>query len=97
MCHPDAVRRKVRILKENGYNAIRSAHNPCSKALLDACDKLETDIAAKPEDAKAAMAYSHDTILADMTDARAAADKLEAITAKEYWPFPVYSDLLFSV
>ena len=39
VCHPDAVRRKVRILKENGYNAIRSAHNPCSKALLDACDE----------------------------------------------------------
>lgn len=31
--------RKVRIMKENGFNAIRSAHNPCSKALLDACDK----------------------------------------------------------
>ena len=40
MCHPDAVERKVRILQENGYNAIRSAHNPCSKALLEACDRL---------------------------------------------------------
>lgn len=38
-CYPDAVERKVRLLKENGYNAIRSAHNPCSKALLDACDR----------------------------------------------------------
>lgn len=36
----EAEERKVRILKENGYNAIRSAHNPCSKALLEACDKL---------------------------------------------------------
>lgn len=32
--------RKIRILKENGYNAIRSAHNPCSKAMLRACDEL---------------------------------------------------------
>ena len=39
-CYPDAVERKVRILKENGYNALRSAHNPCSKALLDVCDRL---------------------------------------------------------
>ena len=31
--------RKVRLLKENGYNAIRSAHNPCSKALLAECDR----------------------------------------------------------
>ena len=37
---PEAEERKVRLLKENGYNALRSAHNPCSKAILDACDKL---------------------------------------------------------
>lgn len=37
---PYAEERKIRILKESGYNAIRSAHNPCSKALLDACDRL---------------------------------------------------------
>lgn len=39
-CYEDAEWRKIRILKENGYNAVRSAHNPCSKALLDACDHL---------------------------------------------------------
>lgn len=38
-CYADAEERRVRILKENGYNALRSAHNPCSKALLDACDR----------------------------------------------------------
>jgi beta-galactosidase len=36
----EAEERKVRLLKENGYNAIRCAHNPCSKALLKACDRL---------------------------------------------------------
>lgn len=35
----DAEERRVRILKEAGYNAIRSAHNPMSRAMLDACDK----------------------------------------------------------
>ncbi len=39
-CYPEAEERRVRLLKENGYNAIRSAHNPCSKALLDACDRM---------------------------------------------------------
>ena len=39
-CHPDAVERRLRILKENGYNAIRSAHNPCSKAALEICDRM---------------------------------------------------------
>lgn len=35
----DAEERKIRIMKEAGFNAIRSAHNPCSKELLEACDK----------------------------------------------------------
>ena len=39
-CFPEAEKRRVRLLKETGYNALRSAHNPCSKALLDACDRL---------------------------------------------------------
>jgi hypothetical protein len=36
---PEAEDRKVRILKEAGFNAIRSSHNPCSRAMLDACDR----------------------------------------------------------
>ncbi|MBE7187606.1 glycoside hydrolase family 2 TIM barrel-domain containing protein [Jatrophihabitans endophyticus] len=31
--------RRIRILKEAGYNAIRSAHNPVSRATLQACDR----------------------------------------------------------
>lgn len=31
--------RRIRIIKEEGYNAIRSSHNPASKAMLAACDK----------------------------------------------------------
>ena len=38
--YPEAEERKMRIFKENGYNAVRSAHYPCSKALLDACDRV---------------------------------------------------------
>jgi beta-galactosidase len=32
--------RRARILKEGGFNAIRSSHNPLSRDLLDACDEL---------------------------------------------------------
>ncbi len=35
-----AEERKIEILKKNGYNAVRFAHNPFSAALLDACDRL---------------------------------------------------------
>ena len=39
ICDPDAVERKVDLLRKAGYNALRSAHNPCSKTLLDICDR----------------------------------------------------------
>lgn len=35
-----AEERRVELLKAAGFNAIRSAHNPISPALLDACDRL---------------------------------------------------------
>ena len=35
-----AEHRRVRLLKEAGFNAIRCAHNPPSPAFLDACDQL---------------------------------------------------------
>lgn len=37
---PEAEERKIHLLRAMGFNAVRSAHNPCSKALLDACDRL---------------------------------------------------------
>ncbi|MBQ8624082.1 MAG: DUF4982 domain-containing protein [Oscillospiraceae bacterium] len=35
-----AEERRVRILKENGFNAIRCSHNPPSSMLLDVCDRM---------------------------------------------------------
>jgi beta-galactosidase len=35
-----AEERKIELLKQAGFNAIRTAHNPPSQALLDACDRL---------------------------------------------------------
>jgi beta-galactosidase len=35
-----AEERRVELLRAAGFNAIRSAHNPLSKAMLEACDRL---------------------------------------------------------
>lgn len=35
-----AEERRVALLKDAGFNAIRAAHNPLSPAMLDACDRL---------------------------------------------------------
>ncbi len=38
-----------------------------------------------------------DSILTNMSELRLACDEAETVTTKEYWPFPTYGDLLFSV
>ncbi len=38
--YADAEYRRIRILKESGFNAIRMSHHPASPALLRACDEL---------------------------------------------------------
>ena len=36
----DAEYRRCRLMKEAGFNALRSSHHPMSKAMLEACDRL---------------------------------------------------------
>lgn len=58
------------------------------KVLLDAKDCDDSEKLAK---------YYHDTVLSQMNEVRAIADELETLVGKGYWPFPTYTDLLFSV
>lgn len=41
--------------------------------------------------------YYRDNILSQMNHLREDADRLEYLVAEEYWPFPTYSQILFSV
>ena len=66
-------------------------------ALADACGRLEQAVAQVPAETVRAMVYCHETIIPLMAEARAGADKLETLTDASYWPFPVYSDLMFYV
>ena len=38
-----------------------------------------------------------DTVLVKMNELRVPCDEAETLTAKKYWPFPTYGDLLFGV
>ncbi len=49
------------------------------------------------EDVEAEAYMIRDTVLGKMEELRAACDEAETITAKKYWPFPTYGDLLFGV
>ncbi|MCU6747708.1 glutamine synthetase III [Faecalicatena acetigenes] len=78
--------------------------------LLKKLTRLEEQIAVRAEELKEAVmkveeikeireeAYMiRDTVLGKMGELRVACDEAETITAKKYWPFPTYSDLLFGV
>ena len=52
---PESEWRRVRILKESGFNALRIAHNPASEELLRACDYYGVYVADETWD----MWYNH--------------------------------------
>ena len=49
------------------------------------------------EQTEAKAQYYGKTIFEKMCEIRMAADEIESLTASKYWPYPVYSDILFSV
>ena len=63
--------------------------------LHEATKDLYIALQSVPADAEAASRYYHDQIIPRMNILRDHADLLERTTAKSYWPYPTYSDLLF--
>ena len=70
-----------------------------SDEIADATADLDGEIAKFQaiEDVTEAANDIRDVILGKMDALRAVCDEAETITAKEFWPFPTYSDLLFRV
>ena len=68
-------------------------------ALFENLEELDKEVhtAHNMSGAQKAAEYYHDTVLARMEKVRGIADYMEIYTAKEYWPFPTYGDLLFSI
>ncbi|MBO4734405.1 MAG: glutamine synthetase III [Clostridia bacterium] len=67
--------------------------------IAEKTDALESAV-MKLGDAKDTISESamiRDTVLPEMCELRVAADEAETVTSKEYWPYPSYGDLLFSV
>ncbi len=62
---------------------------------IEALDAALLDIKNHEEDALKLAQYFKDGVLPAMDEVRAVADEIEVITAKKFWPFPTYGDLLF--
>ena len=81
--------------QKNTLKKLNALYADATKAITALKDAL-----AKGKTASDWMSYGkicRDEIIPAMNALRAAADEMEIHTAKKYWPFPTYGDLLFSV
>ena len=62
--------------------------NELEKAVAKVDPELEISVQAN---------MIRDSVLVIMDELRLAADEAETLTSKEYWPFPTYGDILFSI
>ncbi len=67
--------------------------------ITEKTDDLEMAVLGlqEAEDVIAESALIRDTVLPKMSELRIPCDQAELLTAKSYWPFPTYGDILFSV
>jgi len=63
--------------------------------LYDSIEALNAALNATPENTEDAAFHYHDQVVPVMRSLRSHADNLEQITDRSYWPYPIYSDLLF--
>ena len=79
--------------------ALASTLSSLNEELLDKTMALKSALETVSADRspEELLHYYHDTVFGLMNEIRTIVDKLESLTATEYWPYPTYYDLLFSV
>ena len=66
-------------------------------AMMEAVKKLEGDLSQIPEGEGPASQKMAHIIVPDMEEVRRLADGMEKLCSSDYWPYPTYTDLLYSV
>ena len=70
-----------------------------SRHLLEQVNALDAavDEAQKTDELFECAKLYHDKVLYIMSNIRRISDEAETITAREFWPYPTYGDLLFKI
>ena len=63
---------------------------------IDAMEKAESGASSIADQIELAN-YYRNAVIPAMDAVREISDEMETMTAKKYWPFPTYSELLFGV
>lgn len=104
--YENALAKTVRMKKDIGEGIVYGYEASTLKKLSVACDAIMQKCEVL-EDVIASLGDENDTIklsclirdklLPAMNELRPYVDQAETLTAKEYWPYPSYGDILFSV
>ena len=68
-----------------------------NEAMANAMKKLETDLSEMPAAIGPASQKMAHVVVPDMEAVRALADSMEKLTSSDYWPYPSYTDMLYSI
>ena len=98
----DTIAKKKEVSSKVSYfmeSELLGSLSTISEKLYKACRRLEKNIlsAEDNDDIAKASCYYRDIISEDMGEVRGLVDELEKLTAADYWPFPTYTELLYSV
>ncbi len=91
-----AVKKSLGIDSPNELEMVKKL-NTLTEELMDKIATLDDATDVPMLDPYATGMYYKDTVIPAMDDLRKTADELEAVVGKDYWPFPTYTDLLYSI
>ena len=92
-----AVKKSLGINAPNEEKAVKEL-TALTEELMDKIDTLNNASKNLPAvDAYETGMYYKNNVIPAMEDLRKTADTLEAMVGKDYWPFPTYTDLLYSI
>ena len=79
----------------NAENTLLQQLSQQTESLYETTNKLRDTVGNLPKDAVSIARYFQNVVIPCMNSVRSAADVLETLTDKTYWPYPTYSDLLY--
>ena len=98
LCSVIAAKRAVSEKMACGEDAaLAEKLSTMNEAFFAAMKKLEKDLAEMPEGEGPASQKMAHVIVPDMEAVRAIADGMERLTSSDYWPYPTYSEILYSI
>mgnify|MGYP002510567399 CR=1 FL=1 len=87
---------KAKIYQSHQKNQLLQELSKLNEELYSNTEALRISLLQMGQaDTKTAALYCRDHIIPQMNKVRDCADNLEEITAKKYWPYPDYTDLLY--